>query len=673
MGKISNYIEFGHWKKLAKRLQKRKEKDIVELKTLQLYESSTLPSFSSPNNTQPRRYLIHQACLNGINRSGMKAILDVYPEAVALKDDEGSTPLHYLLHYDEYCKLDVLQLLLDVYPEALNIRDNYGCTPVYHAVEHNIGVRIEFLALLLRSKEGVDALTTPCNLPQQMGQRRGRKELIAPKRQSVFPETPRNDLAYRRTPLYMIWDIAMNAKDTTRFGVRIPNINKRERKKIGKRLEKAQMMLEASYLSRTIDPQMFNSRFVEVKGHHRFHVPLKHRLIRRRSTKMEKLKSKVSGTRVPEDNLGETFDSERSMQNNDIVPRGKQIKPRPLLMETRKTKSSFALFKRRFKMKSMILKRGKSDNDSVQDAAVTIRSTPIPITQYASTSDNNVRSSRSLHDSNEDSRNHITQIGKRDNFANLIHVNHGENKFRVMHAVLTLSTYLPESAYDYAIVHYPDQVKEAEEQTGNYPLHIACTIDSSSDFDRDEILKELIELNKDAAREENRAGRLPLHIALSDEDPWSFESMKILMDSFAGAFEKVDPSSNLYPFQIAALDEAKSENQLSIVYKLLNEAPGVMEQIVNKNFATSTKNSIEHQNVLLENEIDGEVKAEPNDSQQRLAENSSLVTESFKSSENHYESNETDFIEEKKDTEVLVEAAVTVMNKSTSNEFLPSQ
>ncbi len=515
MSKVLMYIQSGNWKKLSKRLKQKREKDKEVLRTM---------------DSSDERYPIHHACLNGVNQLGMGAILNFFPEAAKQKDDEGSTPLHYLMHYDDKCELNVLEMVLGEYVDAINMQDDYGCTPLFHAVEHNIGVRIEYLALLLRHDVGVDALKTPCNISHLQTRRKRRELVAAPLRNSFYP---RNDTAaYRRTPLYMIWGVAMSASDTVRFAVRLKKKNRRERKKMGKRLEKAQMMLEAAYLNKTIDPTRFKTRFITVRGYDSFNLPLRRRIMQRSHARTG-LHSNI-GISVP--------------SSGNIPP------------------SRYSESPRRYRN---FLGNHGSGRFSVQSAR---------------SLNNNIRSNGSLSneykDAREESRKHWDEIGRRDQFANLINIEDGENKFRVLHAVLTEHSFLPESAYDYAIVHYPEQVNETEEKTGNYPLHIAANMHTESDFDRDEILVELLNKNEYAAQRKNKAGQLPLHIALTNRDSWEFDTIKALVKSYPDAKEILDDSLNLYPFQIAALKKNdESDNELSIIYTLLIEAPQMISNI----------------------------------------------------------------------------------------------
>ena len=210
MGDLLAHINHRSWKKLSKRLSK--------LKHYEVNMSSLKTVCDSHEDEYAERFPIHLACLYGIGPSGMAAILNFFREAASQIDDEGSTPLHYLLHYHhDEVNLNVLEMLLEAYPEAVNIQDNYGCTPLFHAVEHGIGVKIEHLALLLQSMAGVEALTKHYYLSHLRRPRKKKPIMKFKPNKSFYPETGRQDnVAYRRTPLYMMWDVAINALDTVR-------------------------------------------------------------------------------------------------------------------------------------------------------------------------------------------------------------------------------------------------------------------------------------------------------------------------------------------------------------------------------------------------------------------------------------------------------------------------
>lgn len=541
MGRSVNIlISTRNWKKLVRKLNKFRQRDIDELRTI---------CGSNDNEDEIQRYPIHYACLNGITKPALKAVLDAYPDAARQVDDEGSTPLHYLLHYDNGPK-DVVELLLDAYPEAVGIQDNYGCTPIFHAVEHGIGVKIEVLALLLRSQVAVRALTVHCDKKNDMVDRRKRKDSLAIVR-SYFPESSRNDKEYQRTPLYMIWDIAMNTKSSTRWSLQAKQDgedlkNRRGRRKVGKRLEKAQLMLEAAYLKRPVNPEKFAIKRIGHSGMLRGF----------KTTRWQKNNPTFDST--PE-NIELSYS--QSMDRIDHLLAQEQIDV-PRVMSTpveptrqisfRQNQSSRELsYRKKFRLPF----RRNKHNGQVLKAA--------DLSEHA------------------ESRRELGKIGKRHSFVGVVDTEAGSNNFRVLHAVLTLHSFLPEPAYDFALVHYRDQIKEAEETTGNLPLHIVCSMKSDTDFYREGILAELIGIYEGAVCTKNRSGRLPLHIALSNQCQWDYDSIDEILNVYPWACRIIDAESGLYPFELAALKKKNEDDrtqqmeydQLSTVYTLLREAP----------------------------------------------------------------------------------------------------
>eukprot|EP00551_Chaetoceros_affinis_P004790 CAMPEP_0203662462 /NCGR_PEP_ID=MMETSP0090-20130426/417_1 /ASSEMBLY_ACC=CAM_ASM_001088 /TAXON_ID=426623 /ORGANISM="Chaetoceros affinis, Strain CCMP159" /LENGTH=483 /DNA_ID=CAMNT_0050525249 /DNA_START=106 /DNA_END=1557 /DNA_ORIENTATION=- len=468
MGRSINIlIATSNWKTLIRKLGKFREHDINELKTV--------CNDNDGSEDEVRRYPIHYACLNGITKPALKAILDACPDAARQVDDEGSTPLHYLLHYDNGLKCDAIQLLLDVYPEAVGVQDNYGCTPMFHAVEHGIGVNIGVLALLLRSKVAVQALTVHSNRKNDMSSRRKRKDSLAIVR-SYFPESSRNDKEYQRTPLYMIWDIAMNTKSSTRWSLHAKQDgddlkNRRGRKMVGKRLEKAQLMLEAAYLKKPVNPEKFA---IKCSGHSGMYKALKsNRWLKTTSTSSFDsrpdsipLTYSQSMDRIDELVTCEAIDVPRVMSTPSPAEPSRQV-------SFRMTRSSRDLTQRRrlrlpFRRNKHVVRDQTFKEVELEDHA--------------------------------ESRRALGKVGKRHSFVGVVDTGAGSNSFRVLHAVLTLHSFLPEPAYDFALVHYRHQVKEAEEATGNLPLHLACNMTFHTDFYREGILTELITIYEDAAR-----------------------------------------------------------------------------------------------------------------------------------------------------------------------------
>ena len=498
MGKqIDILISNKNWRKLIKKLRNRKKRD----------KYRTALSTVVPNeDPKVKRYPIHIACMSGITKHAMRAILDVCPEAASMVDNEGSTPLHYALHYDDRSKIDVLKILLDAYPEALSIQDKYGCTPMFHAVERKVGVEMEKMALLLSHNAAIEALTVTCqSMAARKGRRMSKDSIIDNQEHYGLPNLRNSECmdAYDTSPIYKIWDVALLRCSTMRFTIPIrpsrEDLSRRERKKAGKRLEKAVVMLEALYLKQPLDSTLDETAQIQ---------PL------------PQLQTQVRELTPIHSSEGNQSQSERLRSNV-------------------KNKLNKVLF----------LKKNQQKQEMLSDEGIEI------ILEEAL-------------------RRQLRKIGKYEPYIRLFDLELGATKFRVLHAVLTYHAYLPDVAYDYAMVHYNSQVIEKEEKTGNLPLHIACRMHDNSAFNRDDVLLELLSLYASAAKVKNRLGQLPLHIALSVEDQWSFKPINELLKANPSSHEEVDTVSKLYPFQLAAVGKKEAAcDQLSSIYALLRKSP----------------------------------------------------------------------------------------------------
>lgn len=227
---IVTLIQFEKWEKLSKRIEKRLPVDMTELSTPG--HDDMLP--------------IHWACKHGprLPKKVLVALLNASPHSVKAQDNEGSTPLHYTIFYG-FANLDIIRILLSRYPGAVLVRDKYGRTPIFHSVAHTIGVKLEALKILLSVEGAAEALTLPCGpIPGQFespATSRGQSiENIHSRFQRIwkYPEE-------RRTPLYMMWDTAMNAHSSSRWFLKRSSDSP---KLSGKRMTKALFLLECAHL-----------------------------------------------------------------------------------------------------------------------------------------------------------------------------------------------------------------------------------------------------------------------------------------------------------------------------------------------------------------------------------------------------------------------------------------
>lgn len=229
---IVTLIQFEKWEKLIKRLEKRLPEDMVQLRTPG--HDCMLP--------------IHWAVKHGprLPKKALVALVNAFPQSSKAQDDEGSTPLHYAIFYG-FANLDIIRILLSRYSEAVLVRDKYGRTPIFHAVAHKIGIKIEALKILLSVEGAAKALTMPCGpitgqYESPAGSRGQCIENIHGRFHRIWKYPEEN-----RTPLYMMWDTAMNAHSSSRWFLKrtseLPKLS-------GKRMAKALFLLECTHIDR---------------------------------------------------------------------------------------------------------------------------------------------------------------------------------------------------------------------------------------------------------------------------------------------------------------------------------------------------------------------------------------------------------------------------------------
>lgn len=244
---IVTLIQFEKWEKLLKRIEKRSLMDMTELGTPGTDEM--LP--------------IHWACKHGprLPKKVLVGLLNAFPHSVKAQDNEGSTPLHYTIFYG-FANLDIIRIVLSRYPGAVLVRDKYGRTPIFHAVAHRIGLKLEALEILLSVEGAAEALTLPCGpisgqFESPVTSRGQSIENIHSRFQRIW-KYPEN----MRTPLYMMWNTAMNAHSSSRW-FQMRSRSSDSPKLSGKRMAKALFLLECAYLhqlGRSIDIYQWKRR-----------------------------------------------------------------------------------------------------------------------------------------------------------------------------------------------------------------------------------------------------------------------------------------------------------------------------------------------------------------------------------------------------------------------------
>lgn len=195
---------------------------------------------------------LHIACGAGSD-SGMdiyvlRALLQAAPSTASICDNEGSTPLHFLLHYG--CpKLPTLRLLIEAHIPSISRRDMYGRTPLFHAVDGSLSIDHLKLLLELGGMEARESILQPCGPTTAVDgdgvnvvyasplSSRGR--YVARQRAQELCSRPERG----RTPLYIAWHNVFHHCDD--YGNDHTGTDTTIKKK--KRWNKAMLLLQAAY------------------------------------------------------------------------------------------------------------------------------------------------------------------------------------------------------------------------------------------------------------------------------------------------------------------------------------------------------------------------------------------------------------------------------------------
>jgi hypothetical protein len=170
----------------------------------------------------------------------------------------------------------------------------------------------------------------------------------------------------------------------------------------------------------------------------------------------------------------------------------------------------------------------------------------------------------------------------------------------LVHAAVALkSSGCPLWALFYVTVHYPEQYTMVD-ATGRFPLHIAIgpensfgTLTTNSLYPSSQrqhwkfLPKEYWSIrlslhfhSKSALLFDPNepAGRYPLHTAIYYGHQWDY-GVKLLVDAAPSILQQIDPTSGLYPFQLAATVCMSNDaaDELDLIYELLRYDPTVLE------------------------------------------------------------------------------------------------
>ena len=120
--------------------------------------------------------------------------------------------------------------------------------------------------------------------------------------------------------------------------------------------------------------------------------------------------------------------------------------------------------------------------------------------------------------------------------------------YRMLHAVITLDSYLPSLAIRLAIAHVPDQLRQPDELDGRLPLAIAAESRSPGAL---EMIQILLDAYPQAARASDANGQTALAIALANGKHWN-EGVSSIFYAAPDALTWCDRKTRLYPALVAA-------------------------------------------------------------------------------------------------------------------------
>ncbi len=601
--KILSLIQEGQFELVEKRLKKIRAGS-KNATALEGYRNKDVEMLLIPD-LKYGRFPIHWACLHGIRlkKKTIKALLDACPESAKKVDNEGSTPLHYLLARG-IASTDVLNILLDKYPEAVMVRDNFGRTPMFQLVANDTfeKLKLSSLASLLNTKNCVESLRLPCGPLDASfdtisyespahSQNLKHTEINFPR---VWEQPPA-----RRTPLYLMWRMALTQR-SHRWRVRgkdtVPKFD-------GKKMLIAINFLGCTYLR-------------EVNGIETFQLKV------RRKIRRKMMKAIKTGTDDHQSGIGDqavVSDVENETDHGLITMDGDTGSDTEAEVSMRYSINPFISFQEDEINTKSARSYDSLENPSVRFAtlddssefsipqrrSVTFGSTATlddyrsdssPIRRRAPKSSLNVysknempnwkkirkkrrravakkkmmtgvgsdrrRSLRSFDSIDDD----FSQLSMKDTIRSYVkkksqslrsHLSsrllpaHREpeqrapqTKFRFTHAVCTFHQWLPKEIIDIAKEYYPKHFEKREEVSGDIPLHLAIRTGANRD-----LLKILVEANRTSASIPTAQKQIPLHLLLQSGDN-DFTKIQCLLHAHPDGIETIDHKTGLYPFAL---------------------------------------------------------------------------------------------------------------------------
>lgn len=137
---------------------------------------------------------------------------------------------------------------------------------------------------------------------------------------------------------------------------------------------------------------------------------------------------------------------------------------------------------------------------------------------------------------------------------------HPTTQFRFVHAALTLHDFLPTQVIEYAISTQDMQMKECEEGSKRYPLHILARISMSNRTFQQQLVEQVLDAYPQAAEANDWKGQLPFHICLESGKLTTSPIMHALYDQYPEACTSQDGRTGFYPFVLPALARAISNS-----------------------------------------------------------------------------------------------------------------
>jgi hypothetical protein len=127
----------------------------------------------------------------------------------------------------------------------------------------------------------------------------------------------------------------------------------------------------------------------------------------------------------------------------------------------------------------------------------------------------------------------------------------------------------PPCVIELALQLYHDHLLEIDHD-GYAPLILAIS------HGLEGVVNVVLRANPSAASIPNAQGRVPLMLAAASHYSWE-TTIKSLFAAEPRAISSRDPTTLLYPFAVAAVDESREEaDQLSTIYELLRVDPSVL-------------------------------------------------------------------------------------------------